>query len=85
MSDERVPLTTEEAIRRLPDREMIHTIREAGPFILGADCPREKVLARIEKFEVEESGPRASASGHGLCLKDEIGWLFIEANDEDRP
>jgi hypothetical protein len=78
-------LSYEEACRRLPDGERIHTFRQAGPVLLGADWPRERVLgALLFAPDIEEAGPAAQSMRHGLAIFDEHGALFIEARPEER-
>lgn len=85
MTDQIVRLTLEEATSRLPDRDKVHTIRQRGGFLFGADWDRADLLAHIEKYGAEESGQYATNSGHGICLMDDSGWLFIETGNEGEP
>lgn len=79
MDDERVFLTADEAIARLPDGPMIHCHRNpAVGILLGADWSREDLIAHIRAFFCEESGPAATAMGMGLCVNDKKGLLFVE-------
>ena len=75
---DRTILTKEQAASLLPDKEEIHTFRQAGPALLGADLSRTDVLDKIENYDVELSGPAATKMRHGMVLKDEYGYLFIE-------
>ena len=77
MSDEKVFLTFEEAVKRLPDGDQIHTYRQSGPMLLGADWDREELLDLLRKSTIEESGENATRMSHGLVVNDD-GYLFIE-------
>ena len=68
----------DQAVALLPDAERIHTFRGAGPVMIGADWPRDKLLAHIREHGAELSGPGATGMGHGMVLIDDIGLLFIE-------
>lgn len=76
--DERVHLTYDQAVALLPPGDRIHTFRGTLPLMIGADWPREKLLAHIREHGAELSGPGATGMGHGLALIDSVGLLFIE-------
>ncbi len=79
MSDERQTLTPEEAEAMLPDGASIHTFRNPGAgMLIGADRARPEILKALRDFTPELSGPAATAMHHGICLRDEVGWLFVE-------
>jgi hypothetical protein len=79
VSDEREPLTFEQAEAMLPDGDTIHTYTNPAPFVLvGADWARAQVLAAIRKYGAQKAGPVASASGHALCIDRTGGWVFVE-------
>lgn len=75
----RIILTKEQAVGMLPDKKYIHTFRSAAGILLGCDWSRADILKAIEAHDVELSGPAATGMDHGMCLKDDQGWLFIEA------
>lgn len=75
--NERVVLTKEQAMERLPDKENIHTFRQAG-VLIGADWQREEVLEAINKYQFEESGAQATKMGHGMVFCDATGHVFVE-------
>lgn len=78
MSDTKAKLTYEQAVQLLPDGEDIHTFRQAGPVILGADIERDTLLEVLRTARsIESSGPMAQALGHGLAVDDSHGFLFV--------
>lgn len=82
MSDEIVILTTKQAITMLPEGDTVHTFRQVGMMIVGADLPKENVVSAIEKYGCELAGEQATAMGHGMVLKDDVGHLFIATRGE---
>lgn len=76
--DERQLLSFDEAVQMLPDGDRIHTFRNAGFTLIGADWPRGKLLDTIKQYGAELSGPGATGMGHGMVLFDDKGPLFIE-------
>ena len=83
MDDERCKLTEEEAILMITENELVHTFRGTGPAIVGCSHERELIIELIKKHGAELSGSMATTMGHGIVLKDEHGWLFIETRKED--
>lgn len=85
-TENRVYLTTEQAIRLLPaGKKEIHTFANpSAGFMLGADLSRERVEKMIDQAEIREiSGPTAAGMGHGLCIWLDKRPLFIET-EKDR-
>lgn len=78
MSDERVFLTPEQAVAMLPDGDDIHTFRQGGPCLIGADWQRCDIINLINAFTPELAGEQATAMGHGLCIIDNRGPLWIK-------
>lgn len=76
--EERHVLTKEEALKMLPDRDYIHTFRNSGITLIGADWSKEEMLKAIEKYEFELTGEQATNMEHGMAFKDELGWVFVE-------
>ena len=83
MKDSRKFITPEEAIGLLNDGDQIHTIRNTGGVLFGADYNREKLIERInanpDKLEI--GGETCRSMKHGLILNDG-GFLFIETSEE---
>lgn len=77
MSEEREFLTPEQAEALLPEGELIHTFRQAGPAMLGCNWDRNEVLALLRTLKPELAGPGATALDHGLVVFDATGPLFI--------
>lgn len=78
-----VPLN--EAIARIGEEPEIHTFMQTGPMLIGADHPREELIAAMRAHGVEESGPAATAMKHSLVIvaypttDGRTTALFIEA------
>ena len=75
-------LTYEQAIGFLPDGENIHTFRQGGMSIIGCDWERDKILDALKNHPVLISGDMAQSMKHGLVIKDNRGYLFIETKTE---
>ena len=87
MSEEETPkkLTTEEALALLAEGDSVHTFRQAGPALIGADHPRETLVDSIREYGCQLSGATATAMGHGMVLEDDHGYLFIATKPEATP
>lgn len=83
----------EEALRRLdviPDYDAgsgpepcVHTFAQAAFGLLGAHWSVEDIEALMRERGVEESGPAARATNHGLVvLREGLGPLFIATKAE---
>jgi hypothetical protein len=83
MDKEKVMVSFKEAKKRLPKGDMVHTFRQSGPALIGADWPKKDVLAVMKKHEVSETGPHAQATNHGLAITDESGYLFIATKPKE--
>jgi len=76
-------LSYEEAVKLLPKGPRVHSYREAGlGILLGADYERKDLLDAMKQYPLYRSGEVASSMKHGLALKDEQGWLFIETKTQ---
>lgn len=85
--ENRTFISYEEAVSLLPDGDVIHTFRSSNSgIILGADWDRENLLNAIKTYKPELSGKIATKLGHGLCIIDEVGHLFIETkrNEDEK-
>ena len=77
--DDKELISLEAAIKRLPAGDMVHTFRQGGLCLIGADHERDRLIEAMRNApEIEVTGPQAQAMGHGLAIRDEHGWLFIE-------
>jgi len=88
MSDraERELVDYETAVAMLSDRtpDRVHTFRQAGAFVIGADWLREDILAALKAAsEIEVAGPEVTAMGHGLAIHHKGGALFIATKKAD--
>jgi hypothetical protein len=64
----------------------VHTFRQAGPFLLGASWERDQIIAAMRRAPaIEVTGEAAQALGHGLCIHDANGALFIETQAQHAP
>lgn len=82
-ADEPTTIDYDGAVAMLPDGERIHTFREAGTLLLGADMSRERALQLLrEAPEILLTGPEAQAMRHGLAV-DSDGILFIETKSSE--
>ena len=77
MSEEKIIVSFKEAKKRLTSGPMVHTFRQSGPALIGADWPKQDVLAIMKKHEISETGRLAQGMHHGLAITDESGHLFI--------
>jgi hypothetical protein len=81
-NDDRVKVDLDDAISRLDLNDgRVHTFRDAGIALVGADWDLEDAVAAMRKYGVEESGAEASRMKHGLVLIDEHGPLFLETRE----
>lgn len=80
---ERKILTYEEAEQMLPDSETVHTFRQAGFGLLGANWSRSEILTAIKEFGAELSGEHATNMNHGLVVHDH-SYLFIETKPKTK-
>lgn len=79
MNDDKVLISLEEAMKRLPDGDIVHTFRQGGHCLIGADHERDRIIEAMRRApEIEVTGPQAQAMRHGLAICDEHGWLFIQ-------
>lgn len=67
------------AVAQLPDNDRVHTFRQVGGILLGADYGRPALILEMQQAkEIHVTGPAAQAMNHGLAIFDDHGWLFIE-------
>lgn len=73
-------ITFDAAAKLLPSKKMLHTFRQsAGGMLLGADSDRAELVALLQDAdEIHVTGAQAQSMGHGLAVRDSLGWLFIE-------
>lgn len=79
-----VMVTFEQAVAMLADGDEVHTFRNAGPMILGANWSRPELLKAMRASPaIELSGKVATSMRHGLAIDDEIGKVFIATKRSD--
>lgn len=77
-------ITPEEAISVLPESDSIHTFRNNGFTLIGADWSRDDIVNEFNSGNVIElTGPAARGTNHGICTypqdaKYQSDILFIE-------
>lgn len=76
--DAKAVIDLDTAISMLPDGDMVHTFRGGGMVLIGADHGRSRLIEAMRRApEIELTGPNARRLGHGLCIWDDNGCLFI--------
>ena len=81
MSDDKVPLTAEQAISMLPDGESVHTFRDMPGIMLGADWNRDTLIEAIRNSKCEVGGKACQGMNHGLVVWTD-GPLFVECRED---
>ena len=87
-ADKKKFISADEAIAILPEGEYIHTFRESGLALIGADWLREEIIELIRKSDcLELTGEGARSMGHGLAIYDhdakmQSDILFVETDME---
>lgn len=84
----RIYLTPEEALKILPEGDMIHTFFYFSLCIFGVDMERSEVEDKIRTCGYREiTGSTARSMKHGLALWNDgdrqIDVLFVETNMEE--
>lgn len=72
----------DEAVQMLPEGEYVHTFRNAGFMMLGADWPRDRLMAAMQESQIFVSGDVAQSMNHGIAIKNDGGFLFIETKPD---
>jgi len=83
MKDEKKHITAIQLEGILQDGDMVHTFRNTGNMLIGADWDKESVIKAAMKYEdtLELTGKMARGMGHGVALFDNTGPLFIETDE----
>jgi hypothetical protein len=80
--DERVKLTIEQFEQMLDvDDGHVHTFRQGGPCLIGADWSLEHALEAARKHGAELSGPGATEMLHGAVVIDARGPVFFKTRE----
>jgi hypothetical protein len=83
MENDRVDLSTEEALSLLPKEDLIHTFRSIGRVLIGADWDREELVDLINRSHCEIGGSKSIALGHGLVIWSGTDPLFVHTIDDN--
>jgi len=77
-------MTRDEFIESMPSNQSVHTFKQGGPMLIGADWDRIEVINRLDSCaSFGEAGESARSMGHGLFIElNEGDFLFVE-NRED--
>ena len=82
-TEEKILLTEDAAIAMLPDGDSIHTFRDAGIALIGADWDRQDILDAIKHCPCEVGGRMCRSMKHGLVIHDgEPSPLFVRVRDD---
>ena len=79
MSDEII--SKENALKMLPAGDTVHTFRNGGNILLGAEWDKKDILNLFDKFEIVLAGENAKALNHRLAVNDG-SWIFIETSTD---
>lgn len=86
MSAERVKLTVEQFEQMLDVRDgRVHTFRQGGMVLIGADWDLEQAIASARKHGAELAGEQATAMRHGAVVIDGAGPVFFATRDGAEP
>jgi hypothetical protein len=84
MSEDKIFLTKEQALKLIGDRDQVHTFRSMSMALIGCDWSRESILETIENAgekDIEIGGEMCKKMGHGLVIwTSESDPLFIEVD-----
>ena len=85
MSNDKITIPLERALKVMPDTEYVHTFRSGGLTLLGADWERSKLIEAMGRAdEIEIGGDACKSINHGLVFFDDAGAVFVEgAKDTD--
>lgn len=87
-SDERETVSLEVAVGMLCVKpgSVVHTFRQAGPYLIGADWDRDALIEAMRSAPaIDITGPAAQSLQHGLCIDHQGGPLFIETQAAHGP
>jgi len=70
------------AKKMLPNKSNVHTFRQSGFMIIGADWTKKNILKKMKSGNIEMTGGMAKSMDHGLAVCDDRGYLFIETIKE---
>lgn len=84
MSDDKKLITPAEAMELMLLGEYVHTFRNPGGALLGADIRRSRLEKLFQDFPyaIEIAGLLARRMKHGIIVTDQTGPLFIETDPD---
>lgn len=84
MSDDKRMITPAEAMELMLPGVYVHTFRNPGGALLGADIRRIRLESLLQEFPdtIEIAGDLARRMKHGIIVTDQTGPLFIETDPE---
>jgi hypothetical protein len=74
--NERMILSKWEADALLEEGEMVHTLKQVGPVLVGCDMCRNTLLDMAMKNGAELSGEQAKSMNHGVVIWDRKEPIF---------
>ena len=84
MTNEKEIISLAEALKLLPEGDTIHTFRQSGRLIVGADWERNELIEALTHApEIQITGQQAQKMNHGLGIKDNMGYLFIKTKKQE--
>jgi hypothetical protein len=76
--NEPVELSVEDALAMLPEGDYVHTFRNPGGMMVGADWTRENIIKAVTESDHRQlTGPMATSMGHGLAINEGGRILFV--------
>jgi hypothetical protein len=86
MNDEKKPITVLQALAliEISDDDYVHTFMDCGGVLIGADWSRTKIANTLAAYpaDIELAGETARAMGHGICVIEKRGPVFIKTKED---
>lgn len=85
MAENDMLIPIDQAIELLPDGEYIHTFRNPGGMLVGADWPKVDLVEAMRCASgIARTGAMAQSLKHGLAIDHNGSLLFIETKGETK-
>lgn len=79
--NDKVLITKEQAMNLIVEGDDVHTFKQAGRMLLGADWSREAIAKGLEESEqIELAGDNAKSMKHAVVFYDRSGPVFVETD-----